>query len=114
MPNETSFEAALEARVGEMVDACTRCGKCVEACPSVEPAGIAAASPSEVITGIIHILRHGTGPAASHRWASSSIFSGECIKACDEGVNPRFLLAMARTSATKAKTELPERRQRGV
>src|ERR1700753_4178096 len=112
--SEITFETALAGRVDEMLDACTRCGKCVEACPSVEPAGIAEASSTEVITRIIDILRHGAGPEASHIWASSCIFSGECIKACDEGVNPRFLLAMARTSATKAKTELPERRQRGV
>jgi heterodisulfide reductase subunit D len=112
--SEITFEAALAGRVDEMLDACTRCGKCVEACPSVEPAGISEASPREVITGVIDILRYGNGPEASHKWASSCIFSGECIKACDEGVNPRFLLAMARTSATKARTELPERRQRGV
>jgi heterodisulfide reductase subunit D len=112
--SEITFETALAGRVDEMLDACTRCGKCVEACPSVEPAGIAEAKPSEVITGIIDILHHGAGPEASHAWASSCIFSGECIKACDEGVNPRFLLAMARTSATKAKIDLPERRQRGV
>jgi heterodisulfide reductase subunit D len=112
--SEITFEAALAARVDEMLDACTRCGKCVEACPSVEPAGITDTGPQEVIGGIIDILRHGTGPEASHKWASSCIFSGECIKACDEGVNPRFLLAMARASATKAKAKLPERRQRGV
>jgi heterodisulfide reductase subunit D len=112
--SEITFETALAERVEEMLSACTRCGKCVEACPSVAPAGIAEASPQEVITGIIDILRDGKGPEASRRWASSCIFSGECIKACDEGVNPRFLLAMARTSATRATVELPERRQRGV
>ena len=112
--SEITFETALAGRVDEMLDACTRCGKCVEACPSVEPAGIAEASPSEVITGIIDILRHGKGPEASHKWASSCILSGDCIKACDEGVNPRFLLAMARASAVKATSELPERRRRGV
>ena len=48
-PNEISFETALSFetvladRVSEMLDACTRCGKCVEVCPSVAPAGIADA-----------------------------------------------------------------------
>ena len=28
-----TFESALQARVDDMVDACTRCGKCVEVCP---------------------------------------------------------------------------------
>jgi len=32
-----TFESALASRVDDMVDACTRCGKCVEACPVTEP-----------------------------------------------------------------------------
>ena len=113
-PNTLSFETALEARVEEMLDACTRCGKCVEACPSVKPAGIADATPEDIITGIIDIVRNGDGPDASRKWAQSCMLSGECIKACDEGVNPRFLLAMARVAMTKAEHGLPERRRQGV
>jgi heterodisulfide reductase subunit D len=112
--SEITFEAALAERVDEMLDACTRCGKCVEACPSVEPAGISAASPRDIITGVIDILRDGSGPDASQQWASSCIFSGECIKACDEGVNPRFLLAMARSSRNGVLARVAELRQRGV
>ena len=44
----------------------------------------------------------------------SCMLSGECIKACDYGVNPRFLLAMARLAMAKADKELPERRRQGV
>ncbi|WP_236952033.1 MULTISPECIES: (Fe-S)-binding protein [Mesorhizobium] len=42
------------------------------------------------------------------------MLSGECIKACDYGVNPRFLLTMARLSAAKSDKELAERRRAGV
>jgi Fe-S oxidoreductase len=42
------------------------------------------------------------------------MLSGECIKACDEGVNPRFLLAMARVAIASNENELPERRRQGV
>jgi Fe-S oxidoreductase len=112
--NDISFEAALDARVDQMLDACTRCGKCVEACPSVKPAGIAEAASGDVITGIIDIIRGGEGQEASRVWAQSCMLSGECIKACDEGVNPRFLLAMARVAIAKAAHELPERRRQGV
>src|SRR5437879_11582879 len=41
------------------------------------------------------------------------MLSGECIKACDYGVNPRFLLAMARLAMTR-KNEPRERRKAGV
>ena len=42
------------------------------------------------------------------------MLSGECIKACDYGVNPRFLLAMARVAMAKSQSELPERRRQGL
>jgi heterodisulfide reductase subunit D len=112
--NDMSFETALDARVGQMVDACTRCGKCVQACPSVAPAGLADAKPEDVIGGIIDILRTANGPDVSRKWASSCMLSGECITACDEDVNPRFLLAMARIAMTKATHELPSRRRQGI
>src|SRR5580698_5783478 len=101
--NDLSFEAAVDERVGDMLDACTRCGKCVEACPSVKPAGIADVKSEDVISGILDIVRTGQGPEASRTWAASCMLSGECIQACDENVNPRFLLAMARVAMAKAK-----------
>jgi heterodisulfide reductase subunit D len=109
-----SFEAALDERVGDMLDACTRCGKCVEACPSVKPAGIADVKSEDIISGILDIVCTGEGPHASRKWAEACMLSGDCIKACDEGVNPRFLLAMARVALAKAEHELPERRRQGV
>ena len=114
MSTDLSFEAAVEMRVDEMVDACTRCGKCVEACPSVKPAGIADAAPQDVISGILDILRDGDGIEASRKWAQACTQSGECIRACDEGVNPRFLLTMARVAMAKAKNDLPSRRKQAL
>ncbi|HET7887398.1 MAG TPA: (Fe-S)-binding protein [Bradyrhizobium sp.] len=114
MSSDVSFEAAVEMRVNEMVDACTRCGKCVEACPSVTPAGLADAAPQDVIGGILDILRDGDGPEASRKWAQACTLSGECIRACDEAVNPRFLLAMARVAMAKAKNDLSSRRKQAL
>src|SRR5260370_17826696 len=112
--NDISFETALGERVEDMLDACTRCGKCVEVCPSVKPAGISDTGPEDIISGILDLVRSGDGPEASRKWAASCMLSGECIKACDYGVNPRFLLAMARLGIAKADNELPERRRQGV
>src|SRR5215467_10086315 len=112
--NDISFETALGSRVGLMVDACTRCGKCVEVCPSVKPAGIKDASPQDIIGGMLDILRTGQGSETSRKWAASCMLSGACIKACNYGVNPRFLLAMARVAMAKAENELPYLRRQGV
>ena len=50
--NEVLFETTLAEYVEEMLDACTRCGKCVEACPSVEPAGILGTKSEDIIGGM--------------------------------------------------------------
>jgi Fe-S oxidoreductase len=109
-----TFETALAARVDAMLDACTKCGKCFEACPITGAAGIADADPQATIAGVLDIVRTGDGPAASRKWASSCVLSGECIKVCDYGVNPRFLLNMARVAMARAKNEPALRRKLGV
>ena len=81
--SETAFEEALHARTAEMLDACTKCGKCVEICPVTVPAGVGAASPASVISGVLDIVRMGEGPAASKAWAKGCVLTGDCITACD-------------------------------
>jgi heterodisulfide reductase subunit D len=108
-----TFESALFARTDAMVDACTRCGKCVEVCPAAGPAGVEG-EPRYVIDGVIDLLRHGEGNEAARKWASGCLLSGECIKACDYGVNPRFLLNMARVAMARAKDDVPAQRRGGV
>jgi heterodisulfide reductase subunit D len=108
-----TFETALSARVEAMADACTRCGKCVEVCPVTGPGGVNA-EPIAVISGIIDILKTGDGPEASRKWANACVLSGECIKACDYGVNPRFMLNMARVKMAQHKDAPPEQRRGGV
>jgi heterodisulfide reductase subunit D len=108
-----TFESALTERTAAMADACTRCGKCVEVCPVTGPGGVKA-EPVAVISGIIDILKTGDGPEASRKWASSCVLTGACIKACDYGVNPRFLLGMARVAMARHKNQPAEQRKQGV
>jgi len=112
MPN--AFETALAARVEAMLDACTKCGKCFEACPIIGAAGVADADPQAAIAGVLDIVRLGDGPEASRKWASACVLSGECIKVCDYGVNPRFLLNMARVAMARATNEPRQQRKAGV
>src|SRR5450631_2252651 len=108
------FEKVLNARVDAMLDACTKCGKCFEACPITGAAGIADAVPRETIAGVLEIVRTGGGPDASRKWASSCVLSGECIKVCDYGVNPRFLLNMARVAMARVKSGPRQQRKLGI
>ena len=100
-----AFVATIEARVSDILDRCTRCGKCVEVCPTAGPAGIDTSEPAAIVGDVLDILRGG-GDRSSRgaRWANACTGSGRCISACDDGINPRFMLAATRL-------RLNERRQ---
>jgi heterodisulfide reductase subunit D len=93
------FMTAVETRVAETIDACTRCGKCVEACPMTVPAGLDPANSVKIATAIIDLLADGEGTQDAERWAQVCTNSGKCIPACDYGVNPRFMVNMARIAS---------------
>src|SRR5436305_108493 len=101
-PGGISFLDALRGRTDHILDACTRCGKCVEACPMVEPAGLDPADAVDIVGGTLHLLAGGEGTKAAERWAEVCTNSGKCIPVCDYGINPRFMVNMARIAA-KAK-----------
>src|SRR6516164_210849 len=106
-PGTLSFVEALHDRVEDTLDACTRCGKCVAACPMVEPAGIdlgaGATNAPAIVEGILDPLAGGEGTKDAERWAQVCTNSGKCIPACDYGVNPRFMVNMARIASMNLK-----------
>ena len=97
-----SFTDVLKSQTDHILDACTRCGKCAEACPMTEPAGVDTSDSPALVGGILDLLRGGDGTPGAERWATVCSNSGKCISACDYGVNPRLMVNLARI-AVKAK-----------
>jgi len=67
--------------------------------------GIDASDPGKIVSGVLDILRTGEGPEASARWAEACSGSGHCLTACEDQVNPRFMLSLARRALNKRKPE---------
>jgi heterodisulfide reductase subunit D len=105
----------FRARGAEIADACTRCGDCFRACPMTEPGGIADADPGETTAAIVDLITGGSGNEDAVRWGEICSGSGNCIPACKHGINPRFMVQMARGFARRARDGAPlETRWRGV
>jgi len=64
---ELSFIDALRLRTDHMLDACTRCGNCVKACPMTEPAGLDLANASAIAEGVLDLLAGGRGTPDAER-----------------------------------------------
>jgi Fe-S oxidoreductase len=107
-----TFAEALETRAQDVLDRCTRCGRCFEVCPMTAPAGLADRKPGEVVGGVLEILRGGAIAPDSQRWAQVCSGSGSCIPACPEGINPRFMLALTRV-AVQRRTTAEEQHRKG-
>lgn len=102
MTNEPNdFLSSLDARAETILDACSQCGKCVEVCPMPGIVGVDASDSGRIVSGVLEILREGTGPADSETWATACTSSGHCIDVCNDGVNPRFMLSLARRAMKK-------------
>jgi Fe-S oxidoreductase len=105
-----SFSEALAARSRAVLDGCTSCGRCFEVCPMTAPAGLAGREASAVAGGVLDIIRGGEAPDSA-RWAQVCSGSGSCIPACPEGVNPRFMLALARVALQRRASEEEQHRR---
>jgi heterodisulfide reductase subunit D len=109
------FVDTFRARGAEIADLCTRCGDCFRACPMTAPAGIAEADPGATAGAIVDLITGGAGNAEAARWAEACSGSGYCIPACTHGINPRFMVQLARGFARRNKggAPLPTRWRQG-
>src|SRR5580658_1493778 len=105
----TAYVDLFRARGAAIADACTRCGDCFRACPMTEPGGIGAAAAA-----IVDLITGGAGNDDAIRWGEICSGSGNCIPACQHGINPRFMVQMARGFARRGRDAAPlETRWRG-
>ena len=99
-----TFAEALEGRVQDVLDRCTGCGRCYEVCPMTDPAGLPEAVGPSVVANVLGILRDERGSPEAERWAQVCSGSGNCIPACPESINPRFMLALTRVAIQRRAT----------
>jgi heterodisulfide reductase subunit D len=79
-----------------------------------EPGGISDADPSATAAAIVDLITGGAGNDDAARWTEICSGSGNCISACKHGINPRFMVQMARGFARRARDGAPlETRWRG-
>jgi Fe-S oxidoreductase len=105
------LEETLAVRRAEVLERCTACGACASVCPMPGPAGIGNEDDSALAAGVLDILRGGSNERSA-RWATVCSGSGHCISACPHGVNPRFMLTLARV-ALQTRQEPTHRRRTG-
>jgi len=107
-----TFAEALEARAQDVLDRCTSCGRCFEVCPMTEPAGLSSGHAPDVVGNVLNVIRGGAGSPEAERWAQICSGSGNCIPACPESINPRFMLALTRV-AMQRRASPEEQHSRG-
>ena len=111
-PTPSDILQSLDRRVDDILDACTKCGACVSVCPTPGIDGIEATDPKQITSGVLDILRGGAGPENAVQWAEGCCGSGFCLSVCEHGINPRFMLNMARRALLKHRPA-EERKQQG-
>ena len=65
------------------------------------PAGIGEADPSATAGAIVDLITGGSGNEEAVRWSDACSGSGYCIPACKHGINPRFMVQLARGFARR-------------
>ena len=92
---------SLAAQAAQITARCTQCGRCVEACPMPGPAGIDIADSGAIAAGVVPMMASGEAPEKSLAWVSVCSGNGDCVDACQDGVDPRLMIKLARLAQNK-------------
>jgi ferredoxin len=94
--SEQGLIAHIRGHSTRLADACTACGACYRACPTVpRTPALTTASPEAVMAGIRDILRDGAGTPDAIAFAGACVRSGVCTEACPERLDAAFLMRLA-------------------
>ena len=105
---ELSYNLHVEESTQHILDACTRCAKCVDVCPVVPHAGVDGVAPNTLINGVLDVLGGGRRlQGSSQTWAEQCDGCGRCIPACPEDLNPRTIMMNALSRSAEVQTETP-------
>src|SRR3982750_4142817 len=76
------------------------------------PAGLPEAGGGGIVGNVLAIVRGEAGSLEAERWAQVCSGSGNCIPACPESINPRFMLALTRV-AIQRRASVEEQHKKG-
>jgi heterodisulfide reductase subunit C len=101
MPREPMPTGALKAFIRSeterILEACTRCGKCFEACPMTRYSPkLEGAESKAVVADVLAVLRDTPTTGQGIAWASVCVRSGSCVPACPDNVDPKMMVRIAR------------------
>ncbi|MBI4193455.1 MAG: (Fe-S)-binding protein [Betaproteobacteria bacterium] len=95
-----AMQEFIRKEAERILAACTKCGKCFEACPMTRYSPqLTGAKPESVVTGILELLRREQGTPEALAWTSACVRSGSCVPACPDDVNPKMMVRIARMVA---------------
>jgi len=102
-------KALLADERAAILDRCTRCGKCFEACPMTPyAAALAGADAPAVAGGVYDIVDGAPGTPQALAWTMICTKSGVCDRHCPEGISPRMMLRLARITVLGGLGQAPQ------
>lgn len=89
----------LRTEAAPLLERCTACGQCVDACPNLQFLPASAADTAATAAGILGLLRDVPAPAPAAAFVAACSGSALCREVCPEGLDPTDLMRLAKVHA---------------